>query len=421
MSPPEEVAAVFGLHFPYTLEELEVAHRRARERRPDSLDWCNWLDAAQEYLAYHASQLLAEGLAEPPEPHRRQAEPQPVREARPVPLDREPAQMTPAEVAAVFGLEFPCTLEALGRCHRRLALLHHPGRNTTSSATGERMQWLVNARDYLRLRIEDHNNVPHARAGLTDHAARQRAECRDQHFEVARFFLESLRSVPRRHQCREAASKLRVQLRALKDFGAVLESAERVFSNILVETETAMAESGQNISWQSMWKPHTRLGFDVIGNRVIDYGNVEYATLLGSITIMGRHTTFETIGRLSRIWPTLCRWRLPVGHQTENATEMQGDAIELLFAALRGHEKFEHCFAPADNLPRLNDTFCQTMRAMHVVHAHCVSGWIKYKEERVSSSLRRQIIPDHFQRMWRDSDERARLWAALLSCAPYYV
>ena len=89
-------------------------------------------------------------------------------------------------------------------------------------------------------------------------------------------------------------------------------------------------------SWKSHWKKVSQQGYDVIRDRIVDYGNREYYLLFDAICQWSPYCRY--------IMEWMSRWHFESLHpdavETDHVIIMQADVIEILLAALRGHEDF---------------------------------------------------------------------------------
>ena len=168
----------------------------------------------------------------------------------------------------------------------------------------------------------------------------------------------------------------------------------------------------RGMSWSTHWKPISKHGYDVIKNRTVDYGNIEYAMLL-SLFVARDPWCNCCIRTMATDFSSLD----PGAQLTEHAIEMQGDVVEIWLAALRGHEFFspilpELVALSGRQIPDLFNRCCELCRTIHLLDGFLATGWLKYKMERVPTIIHR--LPQLLQ------DESVAIWhvAPIFACPP---
>ncbi len=189
----------------------------------------------------------------------------------------------------------------------------------------------------------------------------------------------------------------------------VLEHVATVLKKMVRHTIDENRREGCYTSWDKLWKPKTQKGYDVINNKVIDYGNVEYSALLAAFCAM-HDDIAHSMAELAEFWPTLV-----FPPMNDRGASMQGDVIEIVLAAFRADELFineirAHAGADVVDFPSLLQALCDVCRTVHWLHAYSVSGKVKYSQVHVRKHLGELLFAD----MWRDLGTRAILLEALM-------
>lgn len=130
-------------------------------------------------------------------------------------------------------------------------------------------------------------------------------------------------------------------------------------------------------AWEHRWKPVSAKGCDVIRGRIVDYGNVEYATILQFLYLQDSNCK-QAIDYLVIYWASI--HPTDPHHYTEHGVSMQGDVIEICLAALRGHPDFDMTAELARqkcSLPTLFLQVCQLCQLVQYIDAAVRTGWIK--------------------------------------------
>ena len=208
--------------------------------------------------------------------------------------------------------------------------------------------------------------------------------------EVIRDLFSELKK-PKRFPMRALYSNMRKELSKLRGHAEMLLP---FFRHVLLAMVHVTVVDGHT-AWKSYWKAPSSLGYDVVRNRCIDYGNKEYNTLLYAFLMLDE-TMWAQYYQLGRFWPSL----LVIPSQTEHQMNMQGDVVEILLAATRAHMPFgtipEEYLRPGC-LPRLTASLCSMCRTVQLINAYCHTGTIKFRNyERVPT-----ILSDtEFARRW---------------------
>ena len=147
----------------------------------------------------------------------------------------------------------------------------------------------------------------------------------------------------------------------------------------------------RGVKWDGHWKEVSCGGYDLDRSRnwKIDYENIEYTMLLSLFTDVddGCRVAIEELAvHFESLHPNATL--------TPNAVEKQGDVIEIVMAALRGHRFFRPIFATMTDIggrsiPELFVVFCDLCKAIQYLDAFLKSGWCKHKREYVPELLNR--------------------------------
>ena len=115
-------------------------------------------------------------------------------------------------------------------------------------------------------------------------------------------------------------------------FKVLIPVAEKLLRRMVVLQETQYSSMG----WADHWKIVSNLGYDIIDNKKIDYGNLEY-TLLYKLISAYSLNCFASVVKLTVYFSTLDP---DEEVETNDSLIMKGDAIEISIAALKGHDDF---------------------------------------------------------------------------------
>ena len=270
---------------------------------------------------------------------------------------------------------------------RKLALQHHPDRYKGDTS---KMQAINNAYDviasrFIRSDVPSQCINPHQ--GVADRPVLSPTD-----LIMASDFYRRL-TVRRGHPNRQALSNLRVWINKMwncKRFIKVFESEILEICNITYASHYA---DGQKPGWNTLWKPRSYLGLDVVNNtEIVDYGNVEYVVMLCALCIIS-DPLYKCMKYLAQYyWPTLDPFATM---KSDHAIEMIGDMFELFLAAARADN-----VGPAFNFIEMNRDITVFCKAFHHLVAYLKTGYLKYKKERVP------IVPglqgDPWVSQWRD-------------------
>ena len=161
----------------------------------------------------------------------------------------------------------------------------------------------------------------------------------DSHRQAAHALNSALNNrLPRGHPARQAIGNLRAHIAALQPqvFRRLADVFHSVLNIVASATERDELIHGRR-SWADLgWKAMSMKGFDVRQDKTLDYGNYEYRCL-SRVLCLAYPSLLGQLARLSRFWPTLHPDQL----DCDNVVEMQGDLVEILFAALRGEAYFQ--------------------------------------------------------------------------------
>ena len=157
-------------------------------------------------------------------------------------------------------------------------------------------------------------------------------------------------------------------------------------------------------TWAAHWKGVSLEGYDVIRGRMIDYGNKEYCAL------------YKMLCRMSPRCEALMAWlatyfpSLRPNHdssETDHSLEMKADIVEIIMAALRGHDDFRDALLEF-KLPELFNDMCQIARTVQYIDAFLRTGWIKHRERQVQKlpMLLPKLCQHEFVTMWLQAESR---------------
>ena len=163
------------------------------------------------------------------------------------------------------------------------------------------------------------------------------------------------------------------------------------------------------VPWDHRWKAVSMEGYDVVRNKIIDYGNREYTTILAAFMVRDTKIA-ECVTWLSGHWPSLHPFN---SEHTNHSVEMQADIIEIVMAALRGHDLFCEVLTPLYErisqfrYPRLQvfQYLCNVAQCVQYLDASLLTGWLKFRQARVPKLEPLQRSP--FQQLWMEPRTRA--------------
>ena len=159
--------------------------------------------------------------------------------------------------------------------------------------------------------------------------------------------------------------------------------------------------------------------YHVRKNRHIDYGNLEYETMLRFLYLIDEHVA-RCLDYLIEYWPSLDVCEEP--HlSSRHGVSMKGDIIEIYLAGLRGEIVFhdtlqERLDADGLALPTIYHYLNDLCRLVHFLNACFLTGCMKSTGIRVyrlvSSS---EFESDPFVQYWTDGDKSRCLHVLLFS------
>ena len=159
-------------------------------------------------------------------------------------------------------------------------------------------------------------------------------------FAAARAFNEKLKRKATRRQVTANSTKGELKHKismARRNMNSVLEAFRCILYQMCCITYNDWHDSW-NLSWETRWKGVSKMGYDIIRHRVIDYGNKEYNAILQFLYLQDSFCR-EAIDFLVEYWSSL--HPLQEVHYSNDGVEKKGDVIEICLAALRGHTDFD--------------------------------------------------------------------------------
>ena len=177
------------------------------------------------------------------------------------------------------------------------------------------------------------------------------------------------------------------------DVAAVLPTLENIFARM---THLQHHEySGR--AWADHWKKVSMDGYDVVHNRPVDYGNVEYNILMGCMCRTSNYINACMCWFGSHYFPTL----RPDAPWTKHSVEMHGDVFEILLAALRGHDDFAND-GHAVLRQKLFVKLCSLCRTVQMLDAVIRTGRLKWCNDSVTKleRLRPDLVDHPFVQEW---------------------
>ncbi len=301
----------------------------------------------------------------------------------------------------ILGLQPAFTESELRHQYHRCALRHHPDRGGDTYM----MQLVVWAHEFLRfvLTTPEAQTTPQAQAPSTYNAGPSTynagpstynagpstydigppspapsVEASGAALIAARDFIEALGREPRGSSHRGAMRSLLSEIRRVMGdarlpqvitySGGCLELMATYARQTLAFAATSWVDIG--------FKELSRTGYDLHQNRVIDYGNWEYLTVLEFFALCNPDVQTH-LNTLREGWPTymdLWPW-----HKSEGHVEQLADVIECIMGGLRGEPWFSSVPRP-DNmtLPEMFQTFTALCKLVHRLDGLLRTGRLKY-------------------------------------------
>ena len=162
-------------------------------------------------------------------------------------------------------------------------------------------------------------------------------------------------------------------------------------------------------AWAYRWKGISRKGYHVRKNIHIDYGNLEYVTMMRFLYLFDDHVA-KCLDYLTEYWPSLSVCEEP--HlSSRHGVSMTGDIIEIYLAGLRGETVFHHVLQErldADGLalPTIYQYFNDFCRFVHFLDACFLSGCMKSTGARVYRlTSSKEFTSDPFVEYWIRGDK----------------
>ena len=134
------------------------------------------------------------------------------------------------------------------------------------------------------------------------------------------------------------------------------------------------------------FKAHSLLGYDIVQNRVVDYGNFQYTS---GLAVLARHNPMiaTALEEASQWLPTLqldCT-------DTDASLERKGDVVEIMFALARGHDEWHiRGLYSAMEWRIFFGKVCAFFNAIDILKAHTIGG----RTKRTSDIRARALTPD---------------------------
>ena len=158
-------------------------------------------------------------------------------------------------------------------------------------------------------------------------------------------------------------------------------------------------------TWEAIgFKYLSYQGFDVTpsGRGIIDYGNREYLCMLEFMSLR-KHGRLDSLASLQNAWPAhMDLWAVT---KTKAQIERLADVVEIIMGALRSEPWFSEVWEPvhAERKYQLQDMFTlfvSLCRLVQTLNARLVSGYLKFKFERVYKFT--SLANHDFSRRWSD-------------------
>ena len=162
-------------------------------------------------------------------------------------------------------------------------------------------------------------------------------------------------------------------------------------------------------AWTYRWKPISCDGYHVKKNHIIDYGNMEYVTILRFLYLYDEYIA-QCLDYLISRWPSLNVCQEP--HLSSwHGVSMKGDVIEIYLAALRGELIFRDALQERLHLddlalPIVYQHFNDLCRLVHFLNACLHTGCMKMTGARVYRlTAFKEFAGDPFVQYWVHGDK----------------
>ena len=213
---------------------------------------------------------------------------------------------------------------------------------------------------------------------------------------VARDMVAAIMEIPRKHVLRPAAAEWKMHVFVGEAYRDILGPVQIVLHEMCVQ-----ADASPESSFQELFKRQSYEGYDVVHNRLTDYGNREMTILLHCL----RHDAYVNtyVLYLADRWPTLDQTN------TDLAFNRQGDIIEICLAAARAHSPYRERLIDAGySFPPFLVNMGKVLQAIHWLDL-AVWGRLKYDNtmccQRFTLPLRRALPAfETFVRNWETCD-----------------
>jgi hypothetical protein len=155
------------------------------------------------------------------------------------------------------------------------------------------------------------------------------------------------------------------------------------------------------------------------GRQWIDYGNKEHMTQLRSYALLSPEIA-ELLRYLASYWPSL---DVVNPYESAHCIEMQGDVMECVLAAFKGHDIFktglqEQLRSSGFLFGELSAMFCEISQASQLLTAYLVTGHVKHRKDWVTllSGAKHLSEAHPFAQQWASGRpvSRSELVAALV-------
>ena len=170
-------------------------------------------------------------------------------------------------------------------------------------------------------------------------------------------------------------------------------------------------------SWTFRWKALSHDGYHVRKNQIIDYGNMEYVTIVRFLYLYDEYMA-QCFDYLISLWPSLdvC----PGPHLSSwHGVSMNGDVIEIYLAALRGERVFHDVMQERLDLddlvlPIVYQHFNDLCKLVHFLNACLHTGCMKMTGAAVYRlTAYAEFAGDPFVQYWIQGDKALCLHALL--------
>ena len=166
-------------------------------------------------------------------------------------------------------------------------------------------------------------------------------------------------------------------------------------------------QHGNKEDWKHRWKRLSHLGYDVIKNRLVDYGNKEYGAVVQALALLDDDFKVLLEYLVKYYWPSLDAFD-PEHLTSENGIEKKGDLIEIFLAVLRGDRQYlfgaklqRQLISDGLTLPVVFQHLCDLCRLTQYLDSCLCSGFVKASKRHITKlATCKHFEGDAFVQLW---------------------